>query len=309
MKIVTSGSAYIDIDAYSGCIAYAELLRLQGFEAKAVCTAPWNESICKSVREWNADLETTYTKSPDDTFVIIDVSDPNHFETFVDIDRIQEVIDHHPGFEKFWEERIGTSSHIEFIGSVCTQISEMYKDAGLLPQMTTTCARLLIAGILDNTLNFCAKVTTERDKSAYMELLKLADLPNDWTAQYFTDCQEAILADVKSAIQNDAKTLTFSSLPGTLGVGQLVVWDAQKVLNEHGIDIEETLAMINPKWFMNLVNISERASYFLAKDENVQVWLSNLLHVQFIDGVAKADRLWLRKEILKADIGQGASAC
>lgn len=30
MKIVTSGLKFLDIDAYAGCIAYAELLRLKG---------------------------------------------------------------------------------------------------------------------------------------------------------------------------------------------------------------------------------------------------------------------------------------
>ena len=45
MKIVTSGSRYIDIDAYASCIAYANLLNLKGIEAKAVSTAKINESI------------------------------------------------------------------------------------------------------------------------------------------------------------------------------------------------------------------------------------------------------------------------
>lgn len=38
MKIVTSGSKYIDIDAYAGIIAYANLLNLNGISAKAVST-------------------------------------------------------------------------------------------------------------------------------------------------------------------------------------------------------------------------------------------------------------------------------
>ena len=30
MIVVTSGSAYLDIDAYAGCIAFAQVLNLQG---------------------------------------------------------------------------------------------------------------------------------------------------------------------------------------------------------------------------------------------------------------------------------------
>ena len=50
MKIVTSGSAYLDIDAYAGCIACAELLNVLGEPAKALSSAPLNDSICASLR-------------------------------------------------------------------------------------------------------------------------------------------------------------------------------------------------------------------------------------------------------------------
>jgi inorganic pyrophosphatase len=302
MKVVTSGARYIDIDAYAGCVAYAELLRLQGHEAKAVSLAPWNESISKSVQSWQAAFETSYASSPDDTFVIIDVSDPTQFDTFVDLERVSEVIDHHPGFEAHWEERIGKDAHIEFIGAACTQVYEQWKTAGLIDKMSVTSARLLIAGILDNTLNFGAHVTTDRDELAYEDLLKRADLPDDWTKQYFTECQDAIFADVSNAVANDTKVLTFTSLPGTIGVGQLVVWDAKPVLEEHKDTIRATLAQVDPIWFLNLVNVGERKSYFVCEDAKIQKWLSRLLGVTFDDSVAQADRLWLRKEIIKADI-------
>ena len=42
MKIVTSGSAYLDIDAYAGCIACAELLNVLGEPAKALSSATAN---------------------------------------------------------------------------------------------------------------------------------------------------------------------------------------------------------------------------------------------------------------------------
>lgn len=36
MIVITSGSRYIDIDAYATCIGYRELLKLKGIEAKAI---------------------------------------------------------------------------------------------------------------------------------------------------------------------------------------------------------------------------------------------------------------------------------
>lgn len=63
MKIVTSGAPYMDIDAYGGCVAYAELLRILGSHARAVSTAPLNESISKTVRSWQAPLQSKRYKS------------------------------------------------------------------------------------------------------------------------------------------------------------------------------------------------------------------------------------------------------
>jgi inorganic pyrophosphatase len=302
MRIVTSGAHYIDIDAYAGCIAYAELLQLQGHEAQAVCEAPWNESISKSVRKWNSPLETTYIPSKDDRFILIDVSDPEHLENFVALDRVSEVIDHHPGFEQYWDQRIGKNAHVEFIGAACTQVYEQWKSSGFLNNISSTSAGLLVTGILDNTLSFGARVTTDRDKVAYKDLLQRAELPENWSKQYFTECQEAIFADVRNAITNDTKTLNFISLPGEMAVGQLVVWDAEMILQKYQSLINETLSGLNPKWFLNLVNVNEHKSYFISQDPLIKSWLSELLDITFIDSVAQAKRLWLRKEIIKADI-------
>ncbi len=302
MRIITAGAAFLDIDAYAGCIAYAELLQLQGIPAAAVSTAPLNESITKTVQSWGAQLLTSYTPQANDTYTLIDVSDPAHFDTFVAVDRVDTVLDHHPGFEQFWQERIGAGTDIDFIGAACTLVFEHWQAAGLAKQMSTTSARLLVCGILDNTLHFGAKITTERDHAAYKALLPLADLPDDWPAQYFGECEAAILADVVTAVRHDTKILTFNGYDQPLSFGQLAVWNTGQVLDTYADSIADTLSVIRPDWFMNLISISERKSYFITTNPAVQAWLSQLLGLQFNGSVAVADRLWLRKEVIKQDI-------
>jgi inorganic pyrophosphatase/exopolyphosphatase len=304
MRVVTSGSRYLDIDAYAGIIAYAELLRAQGEKAEAVSKAPWNESISKTARSWPTGLKTEYTPGKNDTFALIDVSDPEYFDRFVDLARVDEVIDHHPSFEQYWQERIGEKAHIEFIGAACTLVYERWVAEGLADKMSGTSAKLLVSGILDNTLNFGARVTTERDKAAHAALVAHANISDGWTAQYFTECQEAILADAATSIRNDAKVLTPKTFPHQLGAGQLVVWDAEEVLSKHRAIIEQELKALKPEWFMNLVSVGEGSSYFVCQDPAVQAWLADLLGVKFDGDVAKAGRMWLRKEIIKQDLGQ-----
>ena len=300
MRIVTSGSEYLDIDAYGGCIAYAELLR-QGFDASAVSSAPLNESISKTVRSWEAPLETDYQPAGLDSFTLVDVSDPKYFDKIVSLDRVDEVIDHHPNFENYWQRKIGAQATIDFIGAACTLVYEKWVAAGLLGRLSVLSSRLLTCGILDNTLNFGAKVTSDRDRRAYKELVSRADLPADWASQYFDECEDAILADVAAAISKDSKLIDFKTFQDPVCVGQLVVWDSSKVLADHRADIQSVLSASSADWFMNLVDVERKTSLFLAADQSVQDWLSDLLSISFESQLARADRLWLRKEIIKQD--------
>lgn len=302
MKIVTSGLSFLDIDAYAGCIAYAELLNLQGKGAIAFSSATMNESITQTIRSWNAPLQTNYTPKLNDTFVLIDVSGPDFLDKFVDVDKVEEVIDHHIGYERYWEERIGARSNIEFIGSVCTQVYESWQKAGLIGQMSKTSARLLVSGILDNTLNFQADITTTRDHEAYNQLLEMASLSKNWTAQYFQECEKSIFADIKRALANDTKKMKFQNLDSSdVAFGQLVIWNADQAIDKYRDIIEKVMFSKSSDWLINIVSINDGRSFFLASNNKVIKWAEQILNVTFNERLAHASRLWLRKEIAKKD--------
>lgn len=302
MKIVTSGLTYLDIDAYAGCIAYAELLRLQGEDALAFSSATINESVTKTIRSWDVSFSSDYTPTNEDTFILVDVSEVDYLDKAVDVDRVEEVIDHHVGYEEYWRKRIGSKANIEFIGAACTQIYEKWVASGHLERMSETSARLLVSGILDNTLNFKARITTNRDKDAYNTLLGIANLPDNWTEQYFQECEEAIFTDISGALINDIKIMRPKNLGSdNLAIGQLVIWDANKAINKFRNTIQETMYRRSDDWFINIVSLSEGKSYFMCSNSKVQEWAEKILIVTFDDYIAEADRLWLRKEVFKQD--------
>lgn len=303
MKIVTSGLKFLDIDAYAGCVAYAELLNLRGIDAIAYSSATMNGSIPRSVRSWNTPLLTKYSPTEDDTYIIVDVSEPDYLDKIVDNNKVEQVIDHHLGNEKYWEEKIGQNATIEFVGAACTQIYEFWQKAEMTSRMSETSARLLISGILDNTLNFKAKVTTERDHIAYNELLKRADLPENWPSQYFEECEEAIFVDIEHALINDAKFMNFPNLSlDKVYVGQLVIWNAERAVSQYKDVIEGAMSSYSENWFVNIVNIKDGQSTFLAPNSTITSWLQRTLDLEFNSNLARADRLWLRKEIMKQSI-------
>jgi inorganic pyrophosphatase/manganese-dependent inorganic pyrophosphatase len=299
MRIVTSGARYLDIDAYGGCIAYAELLNLQDVPARAASSSKPNASVPPSALDWGAPFKVGYQPQADDTFAVLDVSDPDFFDGMIsDLNRVDEVIDHHPGFESYWQKRLKNKADIEFVGAVCTMIYERWVGTGQLKHMSQHSARLLMCGILDNTLNFGAEITTERDKHAYSQLAIIAKLPEDWPARYFNECEQAVQHDLAGALRNDSKIITFAEQK-TLGVGQLVIWDARTLQSTDLQTITSVMLDMQLPWFVNIISISEGRNHIFCTDNTLKPWLTGLLEVNFNGDMATTKRLWLRKEIIK----------
>lgn len=306
MRIITAGSAYLDIDAYAGIIAYAELLNLKGHSAQAVSTAPLNESIPPSLRKWKVTFSNAYAASPDDTFTLIDTSVPQFIDNFVELERVDEVIDHHPGYEEYWHDLIGDKADIERVGAACTQVYERWKKAGKLDEISRESAGLLMSGILDNTLNFGAKITTTRDRRAYERLAKHAGLPNDWPARYFGEIQQSISTDPVHAIKNDTKRINeFVSRLNPVTVGQIAIWDPRQLLGKYQDSLVTAFDADGAEWFINIISISEGKSYIICANPELRTWVAELLNVKFVDELAVADRMWLRKEMIRRDISRG----
>ncbi|MFW9078855.1 DHH family phosphoesterase [Pseudomonas sp. P2757] len=297
MKIITSGAAYLDIDAYACCIAYAELLNLQGIPAVAVSSAQPNASVSKTVLSWGGAF-SAYTPGSDDEFVLMDVSDYHHFDPLVLLDQVVEVIDHHPGYEEYWTEKLGTAADIRPIGAAATQVFERWVAADLLAMISESSAALLATAILDNTLNFTGQMTTPADIHAYEMLARLANLSADWPARYFQECQAAIEAELRIALLADLKRMKPETrLPEVFA--QMTVWDAEGLIARHRSEISHAMAEQGEDWLLNVISIQDRKSCFLADSAFSQEKLSRLLAMNWRSGAAVGAPATLRKELLK----------
>lgn len=293
MIVVTSGKKYIDIDAYASCIAYRELLKLQGKEAVAITGAVINESVAPSLRKL-AGFDECKLKGDED-FVVFDVSNPEFLDEMVERGRIIELVDHHTGFEDCWGDV--ELVQIEKIGAVATVVFERYREAGMLSELRLELAKLLMAAILDNTLNFKAKITAERDKAAYGELMRIAGEDESFAEKYFLECQAEVERDLTTAIKNDVKLERMNfALPDV--IGQLLCWDGEKFL-ERAREIGEILGEIDERWIMNLISLKDGRSYILVSDDEAAKEVLRLFGGVYRDGVVVFPEVWLRKEILK----------
>ncbi|MBB6154878.1 inorganic pyrophosphatase/manganese-dependent inorganic pyrophosphatase [Pseudomonas sp. JAI115] len=297
IKVITSGASYLDIDAYACCIAYAELLNLQGSPARAVSSARPNSSVSPTVLSWGAAFQR-YTPQANDEFVLVDVSDYHHFDPLVVLDQVVEVIDHHPGYEPYWAERLGSAADILPIGAAATLVFQRWQAAGLLSRISEQSAKLLATAILDNTLNLTGQMTSEADIEAHEALTQRANLPANWPEQYFLECQAAIEANLQTALAADLKRFKpDSNLPQVFA--QMTVWDADALLHKHRNDIGGWMVGQGDDWLLNVISIRDGKSCLLAEPLLSQQKLDRLLPLQWQAGMAVVKPSMLRKELLK----------
>ncbi|WP_053121393.1 DHH family phosphoesterase [Pseudomonas sp. P1.31] len=300
MKIITSGASYLDIDAYACCIAYAELLNLQGIPARAVSSAKPNASVSKTVLDWGRAFQT-HEPLLTDEFILVDVSDYHHFDPLVMLDQVVEVIDHHPGYEDYWAKKLGSAADIRPIGAAATQVFQRWQISDLLAKISEQSAALLATAILDNTLNFTSQMTTAADIDAYAELAFRAKLATDWPEKYFLECQASINSDLANALATDLKRLKpESNLPQVFA--QMTVWDADALLQKHRPAISQWMAEQGDDWMLNVISIRDRKSCLLVEPELSQQKLNRLMQFGWCSGMAVVEPSMLRKELLKLSL-------
>lgn len=297
--LITAGSTYLDIDAYACAVAMAELLNLQGNAAIAYSTAPCNYSVCEFLTEDGQIVRQLPEgiSEQDAKYIIVDVSDPEFLGSSVPLDRVTEVYDHHVGFEDYWTSRIGNGAHIEFIGAAATLIYREWKRAGLQDKMKRSTVRLLIAAILDNTLNLTSSNTTAEDREVFRALCVHAGVGEEFRAAYFSEVQKNVEADLKNALMNDIKLVGENAvLPAYMA--QLCVWDADGMLRNLPY-IRELLGNLKGGFMLNLIDIKHGCSYFVCDDERRCPSIEKIFNVYFESGVARSDKPYLRKQIMK----------
>lgn len=292
--VITSGRKYIDIDAYASIIAYRELLKAQDHKnASASTTAKLNQSIPPMILDLKYHLDKRNTKNTN-KYIVLDVSNPEFFDKRVNMENLVEVIDHHTGFEDYWANYPNVKTQIEFIGSVCTLIYEKIITSGNAKILDTDICKLLIAGILDNTLNLKSSITTDRDLIAYNEMLKIGNISKDYYAEYFSACEAEIAKDFTKAIRNDIKIEKVGVLPEV--IGQMIVLDIKN------FDYHKMLEVFAefPEWLMNVICLEDGKSYLYYGGGNVRERLEQLFNTTSSkDGLLTLDNFLLRKQIMK----------
>ena len=285
---ITAGSSYLDIDAYACCIALAELLHIAGKNVIAYSKALCNYSVCESLQQKTKINKIITSDYENSQYIIVDVSDPDYIKDSVPLEKVIAV---------YWKNRIGDNAHIEFVGAAATLIYREWQKHNLVEKMSTSTAELMVAAILDNTLNLTSSNTTDEDRQAFYKLCKHANIDVEWCNSYFSEVQCSIENDLRNAIFKDMKHMQDTSvLPSR--VAQLSIWNAENLFDRLS-EIRSWFSESPENWMINIIDIQNNCSFFVCDDKMVQKNLERIFDIVFSNGIAKTRRALLRKEIIK----------
>lgn len=288
---------YADIDVYASIIAYADLLNQRGKPAKTYIPIAPNYSVPDVLRmpEWEND---TFDFRSNDEAIILDVSVPAAINRLVPDSQILELIDHHPGYEDYWHARIGDKAIIEKLGAVATSVFEWWGECWDYTKMSPEIAKLLLGAILDNTLNFNAEITTERDHRAAEKLAGIigANL-DDFTSWYFSTVSKTILSDLGHALLNDCKIIKSPIDESKVAFGQLTLWEVQDIARQRD-SIIQIMNQQSSLWIVSIICIAQKKNYIIANSPEIATYLTKILDLKTIDDWLVSGQLYLRKEII-----------
>ncbi len=201
-------------------------------------------------------------KSEKKKFILVDHNEMKQSISDIDQAEIVEIVDHH---------RIGdvqTSGPISFrnmiVGSTCTIIALMYKEAGI--KMSKQAAQLIVYGMVSDTLNFNSPTCTKTDHEIADWISQEYQLDvNEMATDLFAHTATIKGKEFKSLLYNDIKEYMLAGQH--IAVSQIFTYDLDDV-NEIEKDYLEYMEGENLRYNYDLLlmvftNIEGKGSRFL----------------------------------------------
>lgn len=288
-----------DLDGFGGAWGYAELLKHQGKHAVAqFFDTPRGEE--RYVMDMFGGLypPTVPNDVEFDQVILVDASDMGGLDGLLTPNKVIEVIDHRP-VHTADTMFPNASVQIEPVGAAATLVAERIKKAGMNPDKLT--AALVLGGIISNTLNFKANVTTDRDRAMRDWLTPIAGVTDAFAMHLFegkSDLEGAKLHERfmgESALFELAGKRVMISQIELVGAEALVANHKTAILNELHDQATKKSA---DYYVLSLIDVGDGYNLFVTDHEPTQDLVSQALDVQFSDSLARRDGLIMRKEIV-----------
>ena len=228
--IYITGHRSPDSDTVCSSIAYANLLTKLGYDARPAVLGDVNAETRYILKEAGIQVPETIEDVSGSNVILVDHSEYEHSAEGLKDANIVTIIDHHG------DGAITTSNPLIYdarpIGATATIVWIRYLNYGVEPDASM--AKLLMGGILSDTINLKSKTTTTADKEALRILASAAGV-DDTDAFYASQYKASISYEGKTDGQifnSDMKTYDAEGRRYAIGVVNVYTEEEAKAMAE-----------------------------------------------------------------------------
>lgn len=287
-----------DLDGVAGAMAYTEYLQKTGRDAVAGFMGELHDEAKYVLDRFHIPYPKRITDANDfDEVILVDASDLNGLEGKVASEKVIEIIDHRKINEadKFPHALV----QIELVGAAVTLVAERFIENNVA--ISRESAILLYSGIISNTLNFKAGVTTDRDRATAVWLNQFAKLPEGFSEDLFLAKSDLSGGKLEERIRGETACFQFGGKK--FGIVQIELVGVEKLIRERKDEILKILGALKEEMnldfiFQSTLELVDAKNYFLTQDNVAKELLAKALGVQFTGEVALREGLIMRKQIV-----------
>ena len=299
MRVVVS---YIqpDLDGTSCMYAYAELLNKMGTKASYYIWGEPKKEVGIVCKMFGIKLAGIDELKENYEYIAVDLNGIDQMHDIVNANNLVEIIDHH-SISRHIPEYVNIQRvQIDKLGAAATIVAERFRSNGITPSREA--AILLYYGIVSNSINFKAKITSTRD----IEIAK-------WLKEQYIEISEEKISDIfeqKSKIDDcDLRREMECEIPLTVGkkaifIGQLEIANFDEFLTKKNDKLISILKQIknenNPDYiYINCIDILKGVTWILTIDDDSSNMIKDIFGIEINNGIGKADRIIQRKDMTK----------
>jgi manganese-dependent inorganic pyrophosphatase len=296
--ILVTCYAHPDLDGVSGSVAYAEFLQKTGKTAVAGIFGELHEEAKYILNRFSIGYPQVFPDADEfDAVILVDSSDLKGLDGKVSPEKVIEIIDHRKinDAHAFPNAKV----QIELVGAAATLVAEKFIRNDIA--ISKESAILLCGGIVSNTLNFKAGVTTDRDREAFEWLNNEAKLPEDFWKELFLAKSDLSGDNLAERIKGDFAW--FEMGDKRIGIAQIEMIGAKELVTEREIEILQILNTIKEEKGLDYIlqstlELEGEKNFFVTGDLEMQGLLEKVLGIEFVSHVAMREGLIMRKQIV-----------
>jgi manganese-dependent inorganic pyrophosphatase len=295
-KVVVTSYTEPDLDGYACSVAYSEFLNKTGTPAVTRIFGTPHIEARYLLERFRFSFEED-NNAPLERVVLVDASELRDLDAFVRPEDVVEIIDH----RRFNDADLFKNAkiQIELVGSAATLITEKFYERGV--DISVPAATMLYGAIVSNTLNFRAKVTSDRDRKMADWLNQKLELGKGFIEEMFRAKSNMKGSYLEQAVDADFAWFDFGA-GSKIGYAQLEMMDARQLVNTRKDELLTVLNELKEKEgvdriFLSLIDLGEGFNIFVTDDQKMQKTLTNVLGITFENNVAIRSGFIMRKEV------------